>query len=252
MKKLTQREKVLIYVLGCLLIAFFGFYFVIMPSYENYRVVSDQAAEAQFTQESMSMAIDGVPSTMQARDEATVTLTSLKTPFPQKLTNEGLDMLLTQLCLDYGLAPKVLAVESNGLASVSTFVAYAADEQPSAAVGTENMPTETTSTQETTTTEETASTTETTGTTTVTEGTGGPQTWTGVVTMKLTGTQANFYRLLDAVMARSDIVVSSFEIAPETTGPVTTTSGISAVSQPKLDGGNSTINVTFTVYMVDQ
>ena len=201
---------------------FFGFYFVIMPSYENYRVVSDQAAEAQFTQESMTMAIDGVPSTMQARDEATATLTGLKTPFPQKLTNEGLDMLLTQLCLDYGLAPKILAVESNGLASVPTFVAYTSNEQPSAVVGTA----------------ETTSTTTDGTTATTTEGAGGTQTWTGVVNMKLSGTQSNFYRLLDAVAARSDIIVSSFEIAPESTVAAgTATSSISLASQPKLDGG---------------
>lgn len=259
MKKLTIREKLLIYILACFLIGFFGIYFVIIPSYENYQVVSDQAAEAQFTKESMEMAIDSVPSTMQARDEATTSLAILEAPFPQKLTNEGLDMLLTQLCLDYSLAPKVLAIESNGLASVSTFTVHPSDEQPSAVIGTENTTTETTTTAEASTstanTQETTNTTtsDTTETTTPSEGAGGTETWTGVVNMELTGTQANFYRLLDAVAARSDMIISSFEIAPAATAASgTTASSAGAASLPKLDGGNSTINVTFTVYMVDR
>lgn len=250
MKKLSKREKLLIYVLACFLIGFFGIYFVILPSYRNYQVVSDQAAEAQFTQESMAMAIDGIPSTMQARDEATTTLAILKAPFPQKLTNEGLDMLLTQLCLDYSLSPKVLAIESNGMDSVLTFVPYISDEQASAVVGTVTA-TDTTTTTTTgdstdaTSTENTTTPTESTESTTATSGT---ETWIGVVNMELTGTQTNFYRLLDAVAARPDMVISSFSITPEATA----TAGSTTTSVPKLDGGNISITVTFTVYMVEK
>lgn len=260
MKKLTNREKLLIYILACFLIGFFGIYFVIIPSYESFQVVNDQAAEAQFTQESMAMAIDSIPSTMQARDEATSNLAILKAPFPQKLTNEGLDMLLTQLCLDYSLSPKVLAIESNEMAGVATFTEYTSDQQPSASVGTKNTTTtDTVSTADVTTAAKEAVNTINSGTTdtttsTTTEstdsatGTGGTETWTGVVSMELTGTQTNFYRLLDAVAARPDMVISAFSITPETT----TTTGSTSTSTPKLDGGNIGITVTFTVYMMEK
>ena len=253
MKKLTKREKLLIYILGCFLIGFFGIYFVILPSYGNFRVVNDQAVEAQFTKETMAMAIDSIPSTMQARDEATTSLAILKAPFPQNLSNEGLDMLLTQLCLDYSLSPKVLSITSNGMAGVETFTAYTTDEQPSAAVGTETT-TNTTTTETTPTTNSTTptDTTSSTGTTETTVTTGSAETLTGVVNMELTGTQTNFYRLLDAVAARPDMIVSAFSIAPAvtTTGSSTSSSTASSGSVAKLDGGNITINVTFTVYMM--
>lgn len=254
MKKLTKREKLLIYVLACFLIGFFGIYFVILPSFSSYQVVSDQASEAQFTKESMEMAIDSIPSTMQARDDATANLASLKTPFQPKLTNEGLDMLLTQLCLDYSLSPKVLAIESNGMAGMETFTAYTSDEQASAG----NISTDTTTTEDadTETTADSNSTTPTdttssTGTTEPTTTSGSAETWTGVVNMELTGTQTNFYRLLDAVAARPDMIISSFAIAPAvaTTSGSTTTSTASAA---KLDGGNISINVTFVVYMMEK
>lgn len=255
MKKLTKREKLLIYILGCFLIGFFGIYFVILPSFKIYQVVNDQAAEAQFTQESMAMAIDGIPSTMQARDDATSELAILKAPFPQKLTNEGLDMLLTQLCLDYSLSPKVLAIQSNSMAGVGTFTAYISDQQPSATDSATTNTTTTTGDTSTTTTTDPNSTaptepTSTTGTTETTAPTGSAETWTGVVNMELTGTQTNFNRLLDAVAARPDMVISAFSIAPAaaTTGSTTTSTGSAA----KLDGGNITINVTFTVYMMEK
>jgi hypothetical protein len=244
MKKLTKREKLLIYILGCALIGFFGLYFVLLPSFRSYQVVNDQAAEAQFTEESMTMAIDAIPSMMQDRDEATANLASLKTPFPQKLTNEGLDKLLTQLSLDYSLSPKVLSIQNNGMAGVETFTPYTSDEQPSAP---DSTTTDTTTTEETTSTE----TTDTTASTEMTETTGSAETWTGVVNMELTGTQPNFYRLLDAVAARPDMIISSFEIAPAAaTASGSTTTG--SASAAKLDGGNITINVTFMVYMMEK
>lgn len=258
MKKLSNREKLLIYVLACFLIGFFGIYFVILPSFSSYQVVSDQASEAQFTKESMELAIDSIPATMQDRDEAATNLASLKTPFQSQLTNEGLDMLLTQLCLDYSMAPKVLAIESNGMADVDKFIAYRSEEQASAAVGTENTSTDTALTEDITATQDEAadaSNTETTETITPSESADtevsadGSETWTGVVRMELAGTQVNFYRLLDAVATRSDIIITAFTIAPEaaTTGTTATTNTV-----PQLNGGNVAINVTFAVYMVEK
>lgn len=259
MKKLTKREKLLIYVLACFLIGFFGIYFVVLPSFSSYQVVRNQAAEAQFTKETMEMAIDSIPSTMQARDEATSELAILKAPFPQKLTNEGLDMLLTQLCLDYSLSPKVLVIESNELAGVETFVPYTGEQQASASVGTESTTTDSTSTEDITAAAKEAVniSDETTETTTTAESTDseasgdGTETWTGVVNMELAGTQPNFYRLLDAVAARPDMIITAFAIVPEAVATTTVTTATTN-SVPQLNGGNITINVTFMVYMVEK
>ncbi|WP_303869941.1 hypothetical protein [Acetobacterium wieringae] len=255
MKKLTKREKLLIYILGCFLIGFFGIYFVVLPSIQSYQVVNDQADEAQFTKESMEMAIDAIPSTMEARDAATVTLTSMKVGFPQQLTNEGLDMLLTQLCLDYSLSPRVLSIASNGMADVLVFIPYTSDDAASAAVGTgstTNTGTET-ATEDVTSNNTTGETADTTSTDS-TETAAGVQTLIGVVNMEVTGTQANFYRLLDAVAARPDMVITAFEIEPETatTGSTNTsgTAGSTTAGIAKLDGGKVAINVTFEVYMM--
>ena len=274
MKKLTKREKLLIYLLACFLIGFFGIYFVVLPSVQGFQVVNDQAAEAQFTKESMEMAIEAIPTTMQEKAQAQANLTSSKAVYPQQLANEGLDMLLTQLCLDYCLAPKVLSVASNGVGEVLTFVPYTSEDAASAVVGSTGTTSTTTATSssedsttstttadssETTTTETTESseTTEATETTDAGDGTetgAAVQTLIGVVNMEVTGTQANFYRLLDAVAARPDMIITAFEIRPETTttGSTSSTSTTSAAAAgiAKLDSGKVAINVTFEVYMM--
>lgn len=257
MRKLTKREKLLIYLLACFLIGFFGIYFVILPSFSSYQMVNDQAAEAQFTKESMEMAIDNIPSTMQTRDDATTNLANLKMPFQPKLTNEGLDMLLTQLSLDYSLSPKVLAIASNGIGEVVTFVPYASQNGGSAEIGAADTASTTetitrTPTGETTemTSTETSETSETSETTEMTGDSGnseGVKAVIGVVDMELTGTQANFYRLLDAVAARPDMVITAFAIVPETQ---TASSSTTTTSMSKLNGGNITISITFEVYLM--
>lgn len=249
MNKLSRREKFLIYFLVCFLIGLFGLYFVVKPSYEKFIVVNEQAAEAKFTQQSMEMTIDGIPATMQARDDANAKLAGLKTPFSAKLPNEGVDSLLTQMCLGYSLSPRVLAIESNALQGVPTFTEYYSNSGAAAAVGT----TETNA--DSADAEKSADTAPSGGN----SGGAGVQTWSSVVNMQLTGNQTNFYRLLDGVGARPDMIISDFYIEPLVNSEaVTSTSGSSITNVvysgyvPKLDGGNITINVTFIVYMVEK
>lgn len=239
MNKLSRREKILIYVLACFLIGMFGLYFVVKPSFENYLAVSAQVEEAQFTQQSMEMAIDNIPAIMQSRDDGNLKLAELKTPFSAELPNEGVDKLLTQLCLGYSLSPRSLAIQSNELQNVETFTEHYSENGASAAVGGTNTTTATENTNNANTT-------------------GGTQTRTSVVKMEVTGNQANFYRLLDAVANRPDIIISSFDITSEalpqtgTTNSGTTTTSVSYSGYvPKLSASNNVvISVTFTVYMV--
>jgi len=248
MKKLTMREKILIYILICFGLLMGGLYLVVFPGYQRYQTLSNQLSEAQFQQAAMASAIESVPSVRETRDQANVKLSGLKGPYLAHLPNEGLDSLLTQLCLEYNLKPSVLAVATNAWQGVPTFVeappVYATTPDQVVAGGNTS-----------TTTAPTTGTSTETPTGTTTGASGSTPTWTGVVTMTLTGTQFDFQRLIDAVDVRQDMIISAYDIAPEalpqtgTSGNTTTTS---SGGSPELDGGNITINVTFIVYMVDK
>ena len=312
MKKLTRREKLLIYILICFAIGSGGIYFVAIPCYQRYAVVDDQATEAGYTQQTMEMAINSIPATMTAQDAAKAKLAAVKGPFSAHLPNEGIDAMLTQLCLSYNLAPTSLAIESNAMQDLLFFEADSGDATGaggttgssstagsntttgiSSTTGSNTTGSNTTAgtssttgsnttagtssttgsnttagTSSTTGSNTTADTSSTTGASTTadsstTTGTStGSSTWTSVVTMALTGTQTNFYQLLDAVAARPDMIISSFTIAPATTtttvssvtnsSSTTSTTGSYTGWTPVLDGGNITISVTFEVYMVDK
>ncbi len=266
-----------------------------LPSYQRYAVVNDQATEAGYTQQTMATAINSIPATMTAQDAAKAKLAAVKGPFSAHLPNEGIDALLTQLCLSYNLAPTSLAIESNAMQELLFFEAYSGDTTgaggttgsssttgsntttgtssttgSSTTAGTStttgsNTTAGTSSTTGSSTATDTSSTTgaSTTGSSSTTTGTStGSSTWTSVVTMALTGTQTNFYQLLDAVAARPDMIISKFTIAPATTttsvssvtnsSSTTSTTGSYTGWTPVLDGGNITISVTFNVYMVDK
>lgn len=253
MKKLTKREKVLIYILICFALLMGGFYLVVFPSYQTYQTLSNQWSEAEFQQAAMAAVIESVPSVMETRNEAEVKLSGLKAPYSAHLPNEGLDSLLTQLCLDYNLKPKVLAVETNAWQGVSTFVEAPAvyATTPGQVVADGSTGTTTESTTGTSTETLTGTTGTATGTATVDSGS---TTWTGVVTMALTGAQFDFQQLIDAVDARPDMIISAYDITPvalSQTGTSGNTTITSSGVLPELNGGNITINVTFTVYMVD-
>ena len=296
MKKLTKREKLLIYILACLMIVSGGIYFVVLPAYARYATVSSQAAEAEFTQESMTMAIEGMPSTMTTGNETNAKLMTLKSPFSVKLANEGLDVLLTQLCLSYSLTPTMLSIEDNSEQDVPIFIANSTGAEgmigsgdtssnSGSTTGTSNTTGSSTTsgmkatgdTNATVSSNTTAGSSSTTGSNSTSSDTAtensnsstgsssttndstqsseissGVSAWTGVVSMEMTGTQADFYRLLDAVSARPDMVVSKFEIAPKSAISSSTTSTYSSVASQGLNGGEVTISVTFNVYMMDK
>ncbi|KNZ43118.1 hypothetical protein [Acetobacterium bakii] len=251
MKKLSKREIILLYALACFVIVMGGFYLVLFPSYNQYQNLRNQLSEAEYQQNTMSAAIENVPVVMTARDDASFVLSALKSPFSAHLPNEGLDALLTKLCLDYSLKAKVLNVTSNAWTGVATFTEAPLVYQttPGQAEGAA-APTTTATGAETT----TESSTET-----ASVSSGSAETWTGTVSMELTGTQFNFQRLVDGVAARSDMIISSYELLPvgqstdgTSTSGTTTTTTTSSGWAPELDGGDATINVMFTVYMVDK
>jgi hypothetical protein len=303
MKKLTQREKLLIYILICFVIVSGGIYFVVLPSYARYAAISDQAAEAAFTQESMAMSIESIPATMTTRDEAQSKLTTLKNPFSAPLPNEGLDVLLTQLCLSCNLTPTMLSIEENAEQDVPRFVGgttgaeamlgsgssttsgsstgsttgsgsttnsnltTATDSSGTTTTGNTGTSTSSSSLTGTNSTSSSGSSTGTSSTGTSSSGSStsnttdesdksnqessGASTWTGVVTMEMTGTQADFYRLLDTVAARTDMIVADFELSPKAATTSTTTTSSTAATQG-LNGGTVSIKVTFNVYMMDK
>ncbi|WKY47931.1 hypothetical protein Q5O24_00980 [Eubacteriaceae bacterium ES3] len=255
MKKLTKREKMLLYILSCFLIATAGIYLLLIPAYNRYSTIRDQYMEAESTQMSMEAAIGSIPDLETAIDSNRATILTLQAPYSEPLTNEALDQLITNLCMNYSLSPQVLSITANGEQTIPVFVSTEPESESSEDSSIFNdSETEDVTEEDIQTEVENNTRAETTTDTTASGVTG----LVGVVEMELTGTQNNFYRLLDAVSSRSDIVVSEFEITPSgdlgssvDSGTTTTNISYSNWSQ-SLDGGAVSIKARFNVYMVER
>lgn len=255
MKKLTKREKMLLYILACFLIATAGIYLILLPAYDHYSVIHDQYLEAQSTQMSMEASIGSIPDLETGIDENRTTVLNLESSYSDPLTNEALDQLLTTLCLNYSLSPQVLSITSNGESTVSIFMSTA----PETDGADDNSIFDTTESTDVTEEDIQAEAEDVTTADSSTDTTDiGVTSLVGVVEMELLGAQTNFYRLLDAIASRPDIVVNEFEIKPaeDLTASVnsgTTTTNISYSNwSPSLNGGSVSIKVRFNVLMVEK
>lgn len=263
MKKLTRREKLLIYILGCFLIATAGIYLLLLPGYARYSEVKDQYDEAKYTQTTMAAAIETIPDLEMTKGEGLLTIVQKQEAFSDRLTNEGLDKVLTPLCLSYQLSPRRLSILSNGYAKIQVFKPGVSsdeeisDEEMVGLIDELDSLKDIDSTQEEV--DQVDSPSEETAPVEGDASEAGISILTGVVELELKGTQANFYRLLDAVASRPDLVIESFEITPvstknsETINSGTTTTDISYSNWVEtLEGGESEIKVTFNLYMVEK
>ncbi len=244
MRSLTKREKVLIFFVLCLLLIVGGLYLIVLPNLETYSTLSDQVATAEIQQQQMTAAIESMPDLTAARDSAAANLAALKGQYPQHLPNEGLDSLLTRLCLEYNLSPHTLLIGTNAYAGVPVFTEAAQVYQtnPDATVEKDS----TTATTEETATDSEVSTTEDTA-----AGTGG-NAWTGIVTMQVTGSIYDFQSLLDAVEARNDIVIQSYEVTPVAQEADPNSAVKTFGYKADISDGTNNYTVTFIVYMLDQ
>jgi hypothetical protein len=254
MKKLTKREKFLIYILACFLIATAGIYLLLLPAYEKYATIRDQYREAQSTQVSMEAAINSIPDLETALENAKLSVLNLEAPYSSPMTNEALDQLVTGLCLNYSLSPQVLSIQSNGLDNLPMFEAYVSDEsdEDSSIFDTDTSEEVTEETiqdeaEDITTADTTADTTDS-----------GVETLIGVVEVELLGSQDNFNRLMDAVSSRQDMVITYFKVEPDASQDQTISSGTTTTDitysnwSQSLDGGAAKIEVRFNIYMVEK
>jgi|LGOV01.1.fsa_nt_gb hypothetical protein len=245
MKKLTNREKILIFLLLCFGIVMGGYYLMVVPNHATYQKLNVLVDEAQFTKNTISSGIENIPAVQKTLEESNEKYGMIRDDFSGHLPNEGLDILLTQLCLGHTLKPITLNVDFNAWQGIPSFTEapLLVEIMPVTGDGQNIETTSEVSTEESQTNESAS----------------GPGMWVGAVTMSLSGTQYDFQRLIDTVNARPDMMIASFEIQPnseaidETTTYGNTTTDISYSGwTPELDGGNVSINIVFQVLMVNK
>lgn len=110
MQTLTKREKVLLYILLCIIILVGGLFLMVMPSMEKYTKLKADYDNAQIELQSAKASIIDYGDLDKQLKETSEDLKSVKKKFYSSMKKEDVDNLITSMTLEHGLAPVSLSI----------------------------------------------------------------------------------------------------------------------------------------------
>lgn len=130
-KKLTKREKVLLYVLICFLILMGGIFWLILPAMDT---LLERQARYQEVQEEYLLtrtAIDGISGVQEQTARIQENIAAMDGYYYPPMTTEQVDTLVTGLVRIYGLTPVSLSLSDPE----PTALAYFGEKRSTTAAG---------------------------------------------------------------------------------------------------------------------
>ena len=137
--KFTKREKVLLYMLLCVLLIVGSIFFLILPSYEKYNDLkaSHQTAELEL-QSARASIIDYTDLDKQIKQTAKE-LKNIKKKFYAEMKKEEVDSLITNLVIEHGLTPSSLSVTDATKESVISYETFTKNSNASSNESTNQL-----------------------------------------------------------------------------------------------------------------
>lgn len=121
MKKLTRREKWMLYILACVIVAAGGLRFLILPALTSYSNLKSEAGETKATEAEMRRSIDDSETVQQKTDELDSKLSADSASFYAPMSDWELDHLVTNMLTKHNLKPQSLHVTSPVKTEIKSF-----------------------------------------------------------------------------------------------------------------------------------
>lgn len=109
-KGLTKREKVLIIIAASILVIFVSFKFVFQPVYNKYYTTTEKNSQLDTDKQLMEIKLMNEAAIKAGFNRAQISHDESKKYFPEVLTNEQLDRLITGICLKNNVKPTLLGM----------------------------------------------------------------------------------------------------------------------------------------------
>jgi len=111
--QLTDREKSLLYILALMLVLVVGGKYIIIPTYGKMAELKIQSEAAQMKEVAARESIDGLEATKLETERLMMQIRGNSKTISVFLNDEGVDNLITKLCIENKLKPVALAIESD-------------------------------------------------------------------------------------------------------------------------------------------
>lgn len=135
MATLTKREKLLLYILLCIVIVVGGFYFLVSPALNRQLEAREALNLKQTEQLQAEQAIATIVRSKEALDKVQNEIKVLEGKYLSEADNEQIDTLITNLCIAHGLTPTQLSMTDRQALALPKYGESA--EETAAAQGTE-------------------------------------------------------------------------------------------------------------------
>ena len=112
MSKLSNREKKLLFIAAICLLLFVGFRFFILPMELRHQEAQEEYDQLVAQKSMIEMKLATEPSIRQGYASAQKNFEALQARYPFEMPNEGIDKILTGLCVANGLQPLTLTIEA--------------------------------------------------------------------------------------------------------------------------------------------
>ena len=120
MESLTKREKVLIYILICFLIAVAGWFFLLNPALEKNNLVHADYEQSQENLASLKQQLKNYEEAPKQLERLEKSYNEIADQYSGILTNDDIDKLLTTKVLSVGLYPKSMAIGEISAAKLTS------------------------------------------------------------------------------------------------------------------------------------
>lgn len=124
MQTLTKREKILLYVLFCIIIFACGIFWMLLPALEKHNTLKADYENAQFELQSAKASIIEYGDLDKQIKEVSKELENIKSKFYENLKKEDVDQLITSMTLEHALTPVSLSISDAEKEDVMSYTVF--------------------------------------------------------------------------------------------------------------------------------
>ena len=131
MQTLTKREKIMLYVLLCIIIFAGGVFWMLMPALEKHNSLKADYDTAQLELQSANASIIDYGDLDKKLKETSEELKNIKNKFYEDMKKEDVDNLITSMTIEHGLTPVSLSIADADEEPIMSYTEYELQQKKS-------------------------------------------------------------------------------------------------------------------------